>query len=152
MADDDAPTALFEHDQCLRTDAKLARRALLQDWHPDRGKVRALVAKLSDAVLKGELDGKPLSPAAVIKGIEVLHSFDRLIVADEHHADRMDYHERALNARAANRMPGTVAGPKMGVSLETESGGKPCVVIYLPDNGRSAPFDDDLRPEDLLQD
>jgi len=56
---------------------------------------------------------------------------------------------RALDAR---ERPGSVAGMQMGASMKTEGAGKSSVVIFLPDNGRSAPLDDDLRPEDLLRD
>jgi len=108
--------------------------------------VRVAVAKLGDAVIDGEMGGSPLPPALVIKGIEVLHGFDRLIVADEHHADRLDLAERSLQARSrvGNYRPGSV----QGLQTSAPTG----VMIYIPDNGRDTPLDDDQRLEDLLQD
>jgi len=38
------------------------------------------------------------------------------------------------------------------VSIEQDGPGKSSVVIYMPDNGHSAPIEETLRPEDLLHD
>lgn len=139
-------TALFDEKRHMRWDAKQARRAALEDWRPDRRVVKAAVTKVSQAVLTGEMDGQKLTPPMTLKGVELLHGFDRLITADQHHDDRLDYHDRALDSR--NSGSGTIAG----LQLTNDGAGKSSVVVYIPDNGRSMPLDDDLRPEDLLRD
>lgn len=157
-------TALFDDNRHMKWDARQARRAALQDWRPDRAIVRAAVAKLSNAVIDGEMNGNPLSPTLVIKGIEVLHSFDRLIVANEHHEDRVACHEMSVKARVNAHVNVNTGGVPAAVEiilpatdadeeqpLEASDGlrgarnstsSKSGVVVYLPDNGRSAPMDD----------
>ena len=60
--------------------------------------------------------------------------------ADDHHVDRLDFHERALMTKSAG-----LTGNLTGVQLTNDGPGKSSVVIYLQDNGRSAPLDDDRR-------
>jgi hypothetical protein len=120
-------TALFERPQELRSDIRLARRAVNQAWQTDKKLGELILEKVSKQAL-GVETAQPFTPAQLIATARLHLDVRRLNQADEHHKDRMEYYERALAQRV-----GTRADP--AVELNVDDCGF-SVQINLPDNGR----------------
>lgn len=133
-------TALFDRRDETRSDARLARRAILNRWRP---KPEATEAVLTKATMMALDEHAKVNDVIAVGKLHL--DAHKTLVGDEHHGDRMDYYERALALRANEAgIPGT------GIQMETDGPAK--VTVYLPNNRRGESLDDDLRPEDLLKD
>lgn len=120
-----ANVALFENQFETRADARLARRAILARWRPKPEHTEAVLTKATVKALENQ--AKLNEVIAVAK----LHlEAHKTIVSDEHHGDRMDYHERALQIRSkvGDYVPGASGPP---ISINT-GGGSAAVSIFLP--------------------
>lgn len=136
-------TAMFERLRETRSDARLARRAILNRWRPKPEATEAVLTKATVQALKD--DAKIHEVIAVAKLHLAAH---QTVVNDEHHCDRMDYHETALELRARDS---GIPGGSAGLQMETDGKGSTRVTVYLPNNSRAEPVDE-LRPEELRLD
>lgn len=137
-----APVALFERLRETRSDVRMARRALLNRWRPKPEVTEAILTKASVMAL----DDK--AKVGEVIAVGKLHlDAHRQAIADEHHGERLDYYDRALDHRIAGSS-GPMPGGGVGVHVQGE-GRDVSVVVFLPDNGRDpdgAPIVD-LPPE-----
>lgn len=116
---------LFERPHETIADARLARRAIMRSWEPEPRATQAVLTKAAMMALRE--DAKLNEVIAVGKLQLDAHG---KIMAEEHHNDRMGYHERALQVRAkvGDYVPGT-NGPQINVNT---GGGPAAVSIFLP--------------------
>jgi hypothetical protein len=117
-------TALFERKDETRSDARLARRAILNRWRPKPEATEAVLTKATVMALKDE------AKANEVIAVAKLHlEAHKTVVSDEHHGDRMDYHERALQIRTKVGDYIPAGGPPINIST---GGGHAAVSIFLP--------------------
>ena len=132
--------ALFESRPDVTKDARLARMAIKRSWEPQPEATAAVLTKATVMALKE--DAKVEHVVAIAKLHLDAHA---KVMTEEHHNDRLEYYERALEARMSGALP---AGGT-GIKMETDGSGKASVMVYRPNNARDG-LDDELRPEDLL--
>lgn len=115
-----------------REDVRLARMAIRKRWEPEPEQTHAVLARATEVALKDMA-----APATVIAVAKLHLDAHRQVQADEHHDDRLEYHDRALSLRrevADVPLPITVNG----------SGNNIC--IFLPHNDRDE-IDESLQGE-----
>lgn len=125
-------TALFESRGGTRGDTNLVTRAIKKRWETDKRMSEAILTKIG---LKALQDEKLTMPQLLGAG-KLMLDVERQNQAEEHHVERMDYAERALQMRAK---VGQYKPPVAGATVETAGPAK--ISIYLPENNRQA---DDL--------
>ena len=125
-------TALFERPQETRSDAIQVRRAVKRRWETDKRMSEAILTKIGIKALQDD----QLSMPQLLGAGKLMLDIERQNQAEEHHTERMDYAERALQMRAK---VGQYKPPVAGAMVETAGPAK--ISIYLPDNQREA---DDL--------
>lgn len=126
-------TALFESRGATRSDTGLVTRAIRKRWETDKRMSEAILTKIG---LKALQDEKLTMPQLLGAG-KLMLDVERQNQAEEHHAERMDYAERALAHRV---MTSGSPVPTVGVGVRmTTADGQAAdvgVQIYVPDNGR----------------
>lgn len=122
-------TAMFERPREAREDVRLARMAIRKRWEPTAEETHAVLTKATIIALQ------ETAPAPVVLAVAKLHlDAHRQVQADEHHDDRLEYHERALQIRSkvGDYIPPAGAGSQIGINVAT--GGN--LTIVLPHNFR----------------
>lgn len=112
-------TALFDRPQTTRSDVRLARMAIRKRWEPEAEQTHAILNKASQMAL---LETAPMPNVIAVAKLHL--DAHRQVQSDEHHDDRLEYHDRALQLRA-------VAGGVNVVNIDT-AGGDSRINIYLP--------------------
>lgn len=112
-----------------REDVRLARMAIRKRWEPEPEQTHAVLARATEVALKDMA-----APATVIAVAKLHLDAHRQVQADEHHDDRLEYHERALQIRSkvGDYIPPAGAGSQIGINVAT--GGN--LTIVLPHNFR----------------
>jgi hypothetical protein len=135
-------TALFESRGGIRGDAELVRKAVRKRWETDHRMAEAILTKVGLKALQDDT----LSMPQLIGAGKLMLDVERQNQTEEHHAERMDYAERALAHRVATTGgPIPAMGVGVGVRLgDRDSGAEVAIQVYVPDNGREA------RPEPIV--
>lgn len=145
-------TALYENGLQATTDLKLTARAVKR-WKVDPLMGEQVLRKMGMKALGipyQRPDGKEeppevFTPHQLSLAASVLLAAERMNQVEEHHAERMQYADRALNQRGQYN-PAVRAAMK--ASVPSENGGSReltmGVAIYLPSNGRDEILDEML--------
>lgn len=130
-------TALFEREHSSREDVRLARMAIRKRWEPEPEQTHAVLNKATQIALA------ETAQVGTVLAVAKLHlDAHRQIQSDEHHDDRLEYHERALQIRSkvGDYIPPAGAGSQIGINVA--SGGN--LTIHLPHNFRDDGMVDEL--------
>jgi len=131
-------TAMFERPREAREDVRLARMAIRKRWEPTPEETHAVLTKATIIALQ------ETAPAPVVLAVAKLHlDAHRQIQSDEHHDDRLEYHERALQIRSKVGDYIPPSGTSQ-IGINVASGGT--LQIVLPHNFRDDGMVDELEP------
>lgn len=153
-SDPGSDTRLFEYGKGIDKDAKIIARARRERWKTDPKLAELVVKKLAHKALglnwknaNGETEPPEVFTAHQLGvAATIMLNVERLNQSEEHHADRMDLNERALQLRSRVGEYRPSAG---GAAVSVETDGPARVSIYLPerDSDDGSPI---LLPEDNM--
>lgn len=131
-------TALFERPRLAREDVRLARMAIRKRWEPVAEQTHAVLNKATEVAL-----ADTAHPQTVIAVAKLHLDAHRQVQADEHHDDRLEYHERALQIRSKVGDYIPPSGTQIGINVAT--GGN--LHITIPHNFRDEGMVDELTTD-----
>lgn len=130
-------TALFEREHGTREDVRLARMAIRKRWQPEAAQTHAVLNKATEIAMRDS------APAGTVIAVAKLHlDAHRQVQSDEHHDDRLEYHERALQIRS--KVGDYIPSGSSQIGIHVASGGN--LQIVLPHNGRDDGMVDEAEP------
>ncbi len=144
-------TPLFEQQSEVLADLALVQQAKRERWGtPKPLSERVIVKALKLAAgeewvsADGSVRKEEWSPPQLIGAAKLALDVERQKQGDEHHGDRMVYHNRALDMRAETAGIG---------SLTINNNGPSGVAIFIPENFRDTPnafAEDEDDPADVI--
>ncbi len=121
-------TQLFERRQESRSDAGMARRAIKHRWETPKPlsevvirKALTLAAGLPWTRPDGTVRQEEFTPIQMLGAARLALDVDRSNQSDEHHFDRLDYHERSLAARNGSMSDGVPGVTDLHLHLHADT-------------------------------